>query len=424
MIRLLHTADIHIGVENYSRTDPTTGLPTRLLDFLKALDEAVDYAVANEVDLFVVSGDAYKSRDPSQTHQRELAKRVARLVQEGIAVFLLVGNHDLPNAFGRATSLEIFETLPLPNVTVGASLQSYTVETRKGPVQVVALPWVRRGGLFTGEETRGLTFEEINQRVQDLLATRLLAVAQSLDPTLPAILSAHITAATATLSSERSMMLGTDYVLNASNLALPQFDYCALGHIHRTQRLWDTPPLIYSGSLQRVDFSEESDKKGFYVVDIDPNLSQGKRATDVRFEEVDARRFVTIDVSITEDDSDPTATTLAAISRHYIEDAVVRLRLKLPASQESGLRDSEVRQALEASYFVASIQREVERPERVRLGRDMAAEGLSPYQALERFFDSRETSAAQRQRLLNHARRLIEEETGGQGDPQPGMPDG
>ena len=118
MIRVLHTADIHIGVENYSRTDPTTGLPTRLLDFLNVLDEAVDFALANDIDLFIVAGDAYKSRDPSQTHQRELAKRIIRLTENNVSVFLLVGNHDLPNAVGRATSLEIFPTLAVPKTMI------------------------------------------------------------------------------------------------------------------------------------------------------------------------------------------------------------------------------------------------------------------------------------------------------------------
>ena len=110
-MRILHFADLHLGVETYGKTDPQTGLSTRLLDFLRALDELVDYAVAERVDLVLFCGDAYKSREPSQTHQREFARRIRRLVDAGIPVFLLVGNHDLPAAVSRATSLEIFDTL-------------------------------------------------------------------------------------------------------------------------------------------------------------------------------------------------------------------------------------------------------------------------------------------------------------------------
>jgi exonuclease SbcD len=69
-MRILHFSDVHIGVENYGRPDPETGLSTRLADFLDTLDEVVDYALENKVDLALFCGDAYKSRDPSQTHQR------------------------------------------------------------------------------------------------------------------------------------------------------------------------------------------------------------------------------------------------------------------------------------------------------------------------------------------------------------------
>ena len=113
-MRLLHISDIHIGVELYGRRateadiealppyfapgeDRTQylGINTRLLDFLSAMDYAVDYAATHGVDLVLFAGDAYKSRDPSQTHQREFARRIARLSEVGIPTFLTVGNHDL-----------------------------------------------------------------------------------------------------------------------------------------------------------------------------------------------------------------------------------------------------------------------------------------------------------------------------------------
>ena len=110
-MRILHFADVHIGVENYSKLDPETGLSTRLGDFLETFDQLVDYAIESKIDLALFCGDAYKSRDPSQTHQREFAKRIVRLSSAGIPTFLLVGNHDTPNIASRATSLDIYHTL-------------------------------------------------------------------------------------------------------------------------------------------------------------------------------------------------------------------------------------------------------------------------------------------------------------------------
>ncbi len=78
-MKIIHFADLHLGVETYGHTDPETGLSTRLLDFLKALDYLVDYALENSVDLVLFCGDAYKNREPGQTQQREFARRIRRL---------------------------------------------------------------------------------------------------------------------------------------------------------------------------------------------------------------------------------------------------------------------------------------------------------------------------------------------------------
>ena len=74
---IVHTADVHIGVENYGRPAPVTKTSSRLLDFLNTLDEVVDYSISHQADIVLFCGDAYKSRNPSQTHQREFAARIS-----------------------------------------------------------------------------------------------------------------------------------------------------------------------------------------------------------------------------------------------------------------------------------------------------------------------------------------------------------
>ena len=404
-MRILHFADLHIGVENYGRpateTDldalPPTfapgvdrltylGLSTRLLDFLAALDELVEVATREEVDLVLFSGDAYKSRDPSQTQQRELARRVNTLVSRGISVFLLVGNHDLPRALGRATAVEIFSTLQVPQVVVGERLATHWIGTRAGPLQVVSLPWVRRGAFLPREEHQGKSIDELTRYIERQLTERLAAEAEALDPTAPAVLSAHVSVGGATTSSERSMMLGRDYVLQRSSVALPAFDYVALGHIHRHQVLGEWPPVVYSGSLQRVDFSEEEDPKGFCIVEMDPSLPQGRRAS-WEFRPVAARPFVTIEVAVPPEASDPTRVVTDAIARRHIAGAVVRLHVTVPAELLPRLEDGAVREALGAAHIAAPITREVLRERRPRLGG--AAQGISPQEALRWYLDSR-----------------------------------
>lgn len=405
-MRILHLADIHIGVENYGR--PATeadldampiyfapgidhkrtylGLSTRLLDFLVALDEAVEYATLNQVDLVLFAGDAYKSRDPSQTHQREFARRIVTLVNRGIPVFLLTGNHDIAHSLGRATALEIFPTLGVPQVHVAERMETFKVETRSGPLQIVALPWIRRGALLQRDEHRGATIEQIARYVEADLTERILAEAQTLDPAIPAILAAHVTVAGAVTSSERSMMLGRDYSLQRSSVGLPAFDYVALGHIHKHQQLGDHPPVVYPGSLQRVDFSEENDTKGFCLVDIETEAPTGER-TRWQHIPIKARPFLTIDVKVPDDNEDPTSFVVHEVKSRHVKDAIVRVRITISSTLTSRINEKLIREALSEAHSIAAVSREVIHDRMPRLG--ASAKGMTPQKALEWYLDSR-----------------------------------
>src|SRR3954462_6153973 len=83
-LRIAHIADTHIGMENYGRINPESGLNQRLHDFLNSLDQALDGAIEAGVDLVAFAGDIYKTRDPTPTHQREFARRIQRLNAAGI----------------------------------------------------------------------------------------------------------------------------------------------------------------------------------------------------------------------------------------------------------------------------------------------------------------------------------------------------
>ena len=407
-MRILHFSDVHIGVENYGRVDPETGLSTRLGDFLASFDEVVTYAIDNRVDLALFSGDAYKSRDPSQTHQREFARRVARMANAGVPVFLLVGNHDMPYVVGRATALEIFDTLEVQNVHIGDSLRIHVVQTPSGPLQVVAVPWVRRSAFLARDEARGLSPEQVNEAIQERLTRAIRYQADNLDAAVPAVLAGHVTVSQAVAGSEQSMMLGRDHVLLNSGVALPEFDYVALGHIHKHQVLGHSPMMAYAGSLERVDFGEERDDKGFCVVELDPSQPPGSRFQGFSFEQVNARTFLTVSVEISPGDLDPTATVLHAISRHHIEGAIVKLRMALPVGLEAHLRDSEIRQALEGAFYVASISKEVVERRRPRLG-SAYAKGLDPRDALRIYLEGREVAPDRVEALMRRAEELIAE---------------
>ena len=411
-MKILHFADLHLGVESYGHIDPATGLSSRLLDFLSALDQVVDYALENNVDLVLFCGDAYKTREPTQTQQREFAKRVSRLSSNNIPIFLLIGNHDLPNAIGRATTTEIFDTLAVKNVYVSNRPDIYRISTRSGTIQIASLPWLRRSALLSKEETKNLNFDQIKERLQQTLTRTIEFNASKLDPGLPSILAAHVWVAGAEIGSERLMTIGQEHVLLLSNVANPAFDYVALGHIHRHQVLADSPPTVYAGSPACLDFSDEEDEKGFYLVEIEPDGEAGKRQVSFEFHPVSGRRFLTISVALDSQDLDPTATVLRAIveQEDRLREAIVRLNITLPAEIEGQLRDSDIREALKEAHNF-TIAREIVREARLRLGQ-FTAEEITPLDALKAYLESKKASPERTKVLMEYGERLIRERGG------------
>jgi exonuclease SbcD len=409
-VKILHFADLHLGVENYGHIDPATGLSTRLLDSLASLDHLVDYAIQNKIDLVLFCGDAYKNREPSQTHQRELAKRISRLSYAGIPVFLLTGNHDLPNTMGRATSTEIFSTLSVKSVYVSNRPEVITIPTKSGIVQVASLPWLRRGALLSREDTRNLNFEQINERMQASLNNIIADHAGKLNPALPAVLAAHVWVAAPNLQvgSEKMMTIGQEHALLLSNVANPAFDYIALGHIHKGQVLNSSPPVVYAGSLDKLDFGDEKDEKGFWEIDIEPDAQTGKRHVSYEFHTIKGRRFLTIDVTLEAQDTSPMNIILQAIAQkaEEIRDAIVRLQLTVPSEIEGQLNDAEIRNALKSAHCFA-ITRDVKREARVRLGK-WSAEEVTPMDALRLWLETKNAPPERTEVLLDYGRKLIE----------------
>jgi len=408
-MKVLHFADLHLGVETYGHINPDTGLPTRLEDFLKALDQVVDYALENRVDLVLFCGDAYKSREPSQTQQREFAKRIKRLSTSGIPIFLLIGNHDLPNAVGRATATEIFDTLAVENVYVSNRPNIHRIPTNSGIIQIVSLPWLRRSALLSKEDTKNLDFGQINQRLQQVLTDVISANITKLDPELPSILAAHVWVVGAQIGSESLMTIGQEHMLLPSNVAHPAFDYVALGHIHRHQILSHNPPVVYAGSLERLDFSEEDDK-GFYLIEIEPDKETGKRRVSFDFHPVTGRRFLTLNVNIEPQDTDPTATALKAIAEQEdkVRDAIIRLNIGLPAEIAGQLRDNDIRNAVKEAHYFA-IAKDIQRETRLRLGK-WTAEEITPVDALKAWLETQKFTPERAKILLEYGERLIKEQ--------------
>jgi exonuclease SbcD len=400
-MKILHLSDVHLGMENYGRINPATGLSTRLEDFCATFDEAIDRAIGEPVDAVLFAGDAYKTRDPTPTVQREFARRIRRLADAGIPTVLLAGNHDLPNAAPRASSTEIFGVLGLPHVYVSRRVETLRLETRHGPLQVVTLPWITRSALLSHEDHRQRTLRELNEVLVSRIEQMLGDQAARLEPDLPAVLLGHCHVFGAEVGAERWLAVGEDPMVSPGALRHPNFDYVALGHIHRHQQIAGEPLIAYSGSINRVDFSEEREAKGFCLVELAPGRAE------LEFVEVRARPFVTVELTL--DDDNPTEAVLRALRRREarLRGAVVRLILTLTPEQEARLDETAIRRALASAFYVAPIQRRVEHQRRARLP-GLLSGPLTPLDALRRYFEATGVPPARRDVLLECAERLLQ----------------
>lgn len=370
-IRMLHFADLHVGMENYGKIDPLTGTSSRVRDFLDRLDELIEHALEHEADLAVFAGDAFRSRDPNPTQQREFAQRIKRLA-DAMPTLLLVGNHDMPGMPSKASSVDIFQALDVPGVLVGRKPEGRVIETRRGKVYLAWMPYPMRNRMLGSEEHRGKSIEDLEVALRQTVADILRDLAEDASGhDMPRVLVGHLSVAEASYGSERTVMLGGDVAVQVSNLADAAWDYVALGHIHRHQSVHGDryPPVVYSGSLERIDFGEEKQAKGVCWVQL------ARQETTWEFVPVAARPFHTVKVDV-RTRKDPMQAVLAALNKAPAEDAVVRVIIQLRSDQQLALREREIENALSQAASV-SIIRDVEIEARARLG-DLAPEEMTP----------------------------------------------
>ncbi len=415
MIKILHLSDIHMGSSfSHGRLNPTTGMNTRLEDFVNTLSRCIDTALAEPVDLVLFGGDAFPDATPAPYVQEKFASQFRRLVDAEIPTVLLVGNHDQHSQGQGGASLCIYRTLGVPGFVVGDRLTTHHIQTRKGPVQIITLPWLTRSTLLARPETEGLSLAEVNQLLIERLRVVMEGEIRRLEPDVPTVLLGHLMIDNASFGAERFLAVGKGFTIPLSMLVRPCFDYVALGHVHRHQNLnpSNDPPVIYPGSIERVDFSEEKEDKGFVMIELERGRAQWE------FCPLPVRSFCTINVDLSKAD-DPQSALLKAIGKKDIQDAVVRLIYKLRSDQIDSIDSVSLHQAL-ASAHTYTIQPElVSQLARPRLPELDASNSIDPMEALKTYLDNRADLKDIAAGMIDAAQLLLAAETEVWLEPEP-----
>ncbi len=411
MPKILHFADAHIDIANYGRRDPETGLPLRVLDFLASLDEIINCAIKEEVDCVLFAGDAYKDRNPAPTFQREWGVRIMRLSQAGIPTILLVGNHDISPSIGRAHALTEFDTLKVPHVLIvdkpcflsSEELSRLCPEGKSLDLQLIALPWLSRTGMMTALDLQTRDLDLVYQEMIKKLNNDLENWLENADPRLPIVLAAHASVESAVFGGERSVSLGNDLVLPLALVQNPRLDYTALGHLHKRQDLnkGKHPPVVYPGSIERIDFGEAGDEKYFVIAEV----KQGK--TKLAWHKLkNIRPFVDQYLKLTSKEKITDQIKKALPSSDLLKDAIIRLVLEYPRAWDPLIDEPAIRELVKGSFefhFVKQPQSKV----RIRLKKDRAIGSLSPEELLDQYWEISHTPEDEIKSLNELAQEII-----------------
>jgi exonuclease SbcD len=425
-LRLLHFADLHLGVQSGGRIDPATGLNQRIVDVCDRLDALCDAAEAQQVHAVLFAGDAFNNQHPNPTLQSLFAARIRRLARGGVAVFLLIGNHDLPRAAALAHPFSIYDALEVERVVVGDRAQVYRMPLRDGApapeLQVAALPHFSRHQVLAA---LGEDVGDPDKVIEEQVARTVRSLGDAVDPSLPSVFIGHCHVNQADIGPAHALFGVSDVEVSLSTLTSGQpFCYFGLGHIHKRQVLSSDPFVAYPGSLERVDFGEgeridvgqaavtkhtEAEPKGYYRFDLVRNGDWHLDA-EPRFETIDARRFVTLRLGelAAADPLDDIARRVALVRQSGVtfDDAFVRITASLSAPDRARVSSGAVRNLIGEAYDVRlALDAQVS-----TLVRDPRfAEPMSENEALDHFLQTKEDWADDRDALQRLGREIIAE---------------
>jgi len=386
-LKILHFADTHIDSVQSGKWDPKTGLPIRAMDFLKSLDTIVQAAIDEKVDLVLFAGDAYKDRNPTPQYQDAFASRILRLEDAQIPTYLLVGNHDM-GALSKAHALTDFKTFGTKYIQVMDEISL----TQWGPgYDLICLPWVHKSQLILGK---------VIQQLEEMI--------EGMDPETPNIFLGHCSVVGAQFSSEKLVMLGEDLMLPLKLLTESGFDYVALGHIHKAQGLNNDPnepPIVYPGSIERVDWGEAGEHKCFVIADIT------KDEVWMDWRELDTRPMLDYEVLLEskEDIYETIYREMPEIIGPFgASDPGVMIRIKLHYPEQwAGLISNQQIEQMFPDAFSVQIVHDPIREGRTRLDLDQDIASYEPGELLRMWMEEKGIEGDDQEELMSLAINLF-----------------
>lgn len=266
-MRILHTSDWHLGqrLVNLERTEEHQ-------HFLNWLLQTIEQ---EQVEALIMAGDVFDNGAPSNTALKlyyDFLRRVCATCCRH--VIITGGNHDSVATLNAPRELlECFNIYVIGGATDDPLDELIELRDEQGELQLVvcAVPFLRDRDVRLS--VAGESYEEREQRLKQGIAAHYAAfvphIQQYKAQHIPVVATGHLFAAGATASeSEKEIHVGNLGQIGAEQFP-KEFDYVALGHLHRPQMVNNRHHIRYSGSPIPLSFSEVSDKKVNYVLDFE-----------------------------------------------------------------------------------------------------------------------------------------------------------
>jgi len=244
-MRILHIADTHLGYSAYRKVNED-GMNQREVDVYNAFKQFVDFAVKSKPDLILHAGDLFDSVRPTNRAITVALQQIMRLSKAKITFVVISGNHETPRLKETGNIFNIFEHLDHIYPIYNNRYETVPLKTKKNEIIVHAIPQCQ-------------TKKEFNDNLQKV------KVDSSSDYN---IFMAH---GAVTGIKEFSMNEFNELIIPTKALS-KDFDYIALGHYHKYTKI--TENAFYSGSTERLSFSDAQGQKGFMQIELDKKIKQ------------------------------------------------------------------------------------------------------------------------------------------------------
>ena len=332
MVKILHTADWHVGrtIRGRSRED----------EHRAVLAEIASIAADEQVDLVLLAGDVFDGPAPSPTTEEIVYQGLLALANVA-PVVLVAGNHDSPSRLSAVEPL-----LRLGRVQVGARVaREGTVDFEDLATRIALVPFISKKGIIRAEQILSLDSTELRTEFADRIKEIIAALCVGMTIHTVNIVLGHLMVhGGQTGGGERSAHL-FEYAIPTASFP-SHFNYVALGHLHRPQRIPAAVPTWYAGSPLHFDFGEEKDRNAVLLVTAEPGLpavveprylEAGRRLATLRGTLEEIRGADVGDAYLRIELDDPLRIGLLEETRQLFPNAVeVRLRSPSPGDTSRG----------------------------------------------------------------------------------------